>query len=173
MKEEVQNKLFEAKKYTEYVVCKTLKLQKFEIETGDNEKLLWPIYLEIFGKSNFSRTRAYMAANQEFLAKIMKDESFVGMNDEAVMCLAAMPQTSSCILDVFNRGYTFALEYFTKINGFVDKAAATSFVEFIETSQDLLKSDELYEHVHEKLVNGVLKGKYTRARTKHGYAKPD
>ena len=61
--------------------------------------------------------------------------------------------------------------YLTTIKGFKDKPAATAFVVGVEANVDLLRSDELYSNTHEKLLDGYLKAKYTRARTKKGFEK--
>ena len=63
-------------------------------------------------------------------------------------------------------GETFALTYFTQINGFKDATAAKTFVDLVSESKLLIKSQELYNHTHEKLINSALKAKYTKARKK-------
>ena len=68
--------------------------------------------------------------------------------------------------EVIGRGTQFALRYFCKIGGFRDWEAANTFVELISKDPVLLASEELYEHTHSRLVNGVLKGKYTNPRKK-------
>lgn len=84
---------------------------------------------------------------------------------------ARVLQSEACIEFILRLDAEIALAYLMTIKGFKDKAAATAFVTGIEGNVDLLRSDELYIHTHEKLLDGYLKAKYTRARTKNGFEK--
>lgn len=171
MDERVYQRYFDFKYYQEYVVCKTITHSAFELETGERGDLLWPIYLEIFGHSTYKDAKKYMGQNHLFLERIMKENAYVGMDQESLLYLTSIRQTKECIDYILSLENEFALEYLTKIDGFENEPAATAFVEGIEKNIDLLKSDELYEYTHSKLVSGLLKAKYTRARTKNGFGK--
>lgn len=44
-----------------------------------------------------------------------------------------------------------------------------SFLKLLDISPDLLASNELYYHIHPKLIDPSLKAKYTVSRKKAGY----
>jgi len=169
MEEAIQNILFKSQKYTEYVVCKALKDNKFEAEAEEKLTILWPVYLDIFGKSDYSVIREIMSKNKEFLECIVHENLYTDMIDEAMLYLAQVDQTKECIIHMYSRDEEFALEYFGQIVGFYDDTAAETFLEIVEQSRELLQSDDLYAHIYPKLPNKVLKSKYTKARRKNGY----
>jgi len=174
MEERVYQRYFDFKYYQNYVACKTISRASFELESGEKGDLLWPIYLDIFGHTEqnaYKGTKKHMGENRTFLEKIMKEKAYVGINQESLLYLASIHQSKDCIVYIFSLENEFALEYLTQIEGFENESAATAFVEEIEKNTNLLKSDELYEHTHSKLVSGLLKAKYTRARTKNGFGK--
>ena len=110
-----------------------------------------------------------MSKNRAFLEKLMYEKSYVGMEASCFLPLASIQQDKECIEYCLGLDGADALEYLTKISGFADRPAAETFVEGVVQRLDLLQSDELYAHTHDKLLDGILKAKYTRARTRNGF----
>lgn len=164
----VNEKLFENKKYTEYVVSKILGEGKFDIEEKRRE-VLWQIYLKIFSSGGYSITRGYMTKNKEFLRLVMESKFYQGYSEENRMQLVGVYQDRECLEDALDYGDEFALEYYSSIAGFANEEAATSFVSIVETNDILLHSDKLYAKTHGMLINGRLKARYTNARKRKGY----
>lgn len=165
----VYRRYFEFGYYKQYVSCAAEDQKKFEMESGERGVLLWPIYVEIFGQSGYETTRSYMRKNRAFLEKLMYEKSYVGMEVSCFLPLASIQQDKECIEYCLGLDGADALEYLTKISGFADRPAAETFVEGVVQRLDLLQSDELYAHTHDKLLDGILKAKYTRARTRNGF----
>lgn len=166
----IVNKLFyENKKYVEFIVSETTGKKCFVMATGDLRAELWTSYLKIFSGGGYINTRKYMTANLDFVRAVMREKAYFGLKEENRMQLTGVEQDSECINNVMEYGDDFALEYFIKMAGFKDRDAAKTFVEIVQKNDILLASDELYEYIHEKLIDGPLKAKYTNARKKKGY----
>ena len=112
-----------------------------------------------------------MGENEEFLEKIMQGGLYKKIMIENLMPLASILQSKECIEYITGLDAEYALKYLINILGFKDKSAAATYVECIEKNLSLLQSEALYESTHEKLLDGTLKAKYTRARTKAGFGK--
>ena len=165
----VTEKAFQAKKYFWYATSKIQWEKNFVMESGERGELLWRTYLDIFGKprdQSWDDIKQTMRKNEAFLHKIMETKAYNSFDDESRMGLTGILQDMDSIVEVIGRGTQFALRYFCKIGGFQDWEAANTFVELISKDPVLLASEELYEHTHSRLVNGVLKGKYTNRRKK-------
>lgn len=172
MSEQVNEKYLELKKYEEYVVSKTLKKKQFDMEEGELKQKLWPVYIEIFSSTaGYSQTRKYMSKNKEFVTQVMREKLYKGWDAEARQLLNGVYQDKDSIEDVISYGEEFALKYYSSMEGFWDEEAATAFISVLERMVVLLASDELYQHTHDKLINGRLKAKYTNLRKKNGYGK--
>ncbi len=164
----MNEKLFESKKYIEYVVSTTLGKRRFDIEE-ENRDVLWQTYVKIFSGAAYQVTRKYMVQNTEFVRLVMESKSYQGFDEENRMQLVGVYQDRECLEDVLEYGDEFALEYYSSIAGFVDEEAATTFVSIVEANDALLDSDELYVKTHGMLVNGRLKARYTNARKRRGH----
>jgi hypothetical protein len=169
--EQIYKRYFDLKQYQRYVSCKTRALRRFEPENGEQGKILWPIYLAMFQQEGYLSTTEYMAKNEDFIKKLMSEKVYEGTCPEKLRFFAGVLQSKECIEFVLGLGVESALTYLMTIKGFEDKSAATAFVDGVEGNVELLRSDELYEHTHEKLLDGYLKGRYTRTRTKNGFGK--
>ena len=169
--EQVYKRYFDLKQYERYVSCKTRALRRFEPEDGEHGKILWPIYLTMLQQKGYLGTTEYMAKNESFIKKLMSEKVYEGTCPEKLRFFAGVLQSKDCIEFVLGLDVESALTYLTAIKGFEDKSAATAFVDGVEGNVELLRSDGLYEHTHEKLLDGYLKGRYTRARTKNGFGK--
>lgn len=163
----VTEKAFQAKKYFWYATSKIQWEKKFVMESGERGELLWRTYLDIFGtfrNQKWDDIKQAMRKSEEFLYKIMKTKAYRSFDDESRMGLVGILQDKDSIVEIIGRGTQFALRYFCKIEGFQDWDAANAFVDLISKDPVLLASEELYEHTHDRLVNGALKGKYTNRR---------
>ena len=110
-----------------------------------------------------------MTENHDFLRRVMQEGSYTDMADENRLQLCCILQDEARVREGFGRGADFALRYFLQVGGFQDHDAAASFVHLVKRTPQLLASDELYQHTHDKLVDPMLKGSYTRARKKGDY----
>jgi len=164
MSELVNEAFFNNKKYTQYVVSKTISNGFFELEEDTKGEILWPVYVEIFKKQQYSRTCNYMKNNLFFLEKIQTLRLYEGVSEDARLQLVGVLQDAKSLENVLTYGEDFALKYYSKIRGFKDYEAAKMFVDIVVDNKKLLLSQEVYDNTYEKLVNGVLKGKYTRNR---------
>lgn len=169
--EQVYKRYFDLKQYERYVSCKTRALRRFEPEDGEHGKILWPVYLRMFQQPGYKNTSEYMAENTAFIERLMSERMYEGTCQEKLALFAKVLQSEACIEFILGLDTETALAYLTTIKGFKDKPAATAFVVGVEANVDLLCSDELYSNTHEKLLDGYLKAKYTRARTKKGFEK--
>ena len=169
--EQVYKRYFDLKQYERYVSCKTRALRRFEPEDGEHGKILWPVYLRMFQQPGYKNTSEYMAENTAFIERLMSERMYEGTCQEKLALFAKVLQSEACIEFILGLDTETALAYLTTIKGFKDKPAATAFVVGVEANVDLLRSDELYSNTHEKLLDGYLKAKYTRARTKKGFEK--
>ena len=165
--------MFEDEEYEYYVVSKTHSSKKFVMETGERLDKIWPTYIEIFSNpSRLSQTISYMRANEEFLEKIMTSEIYTGFEDNALEQLAPIKQDAKLVTHVYSRENSFAIKYFSSMkSGFVDDKAAKAYVELLalDTNRMILKSDDVRNNIYEKLVDPVLKGRYTKLRKMYGY----
>lgn len=165
----VTEKAFQAKKYFWYATSKIQWENKFVMEEGERGELLWRTYLDIFGKQrdeSWNSIKRTMRKNTAFLYKVMETEAYKNFDEESRMGLTGILQSAASISEAFGRGAEFALRYCREISGFQNWDAANTFVELVSKDPALLASEELYEHIHGRLVDGVLKGKYTNRRKK-------
>lgn len=110
-----------------------------------------------------------MNSNLDFLKLIIDKKAYVNLSADRRNILSKIYQDADLIQEAIARGESFAISYYPKIAGFVDEAAAEAFVSVIEDKPNLLRSQAIYDHCHEKLISSTLKAKYTRLRKKHGY----
>lgn len=166
MPPKVTSVLFRSKQYECYVVSKTLFDHRFTLELKEKGDFLWAVYTKIFKENKYKTTIKHMCDNPEFLQMMMDRKEYQDMDEEARINLASIYQDAASLLDVMEYGDDFALRYYLQMAGFKDEDAATTFVNILEGSQHLLSSQELYDYAHDKLINGVLKARYTRSRNK-------
>lgn len=166
MSKPVEEMYFACGMFEHYVVSRTLNDHAFVPEEGNRRATLWNVYLDIFKKGKYPNTVGYMAANKEFLGEIAAEKAYLHADDDSALHFAAIPQKEEYILSAFNRGPSFAEQYFQKVVGFADYEAAKFFVEQVSGVVQVLKSDAVYQNTHEKLVDPQLKRKYTNNRKK-------
>lgn len=169
----INDKLFENEEYEYYVVSKTLFSKKFVMETGIRLEKVWPTYIEIFSNpSRLSQTISYMKANKEFLEKIMISRIYTGFSEAALEQLSSIKQDAELISHVYDQGSSFATKYFASMQaGFVDDKAAKTYIELLalDKNREVLKSNSVRNNIYDKLVDPVLKGRYTKLRKTYGY----
>ena len=169
LKDTVTKKLYATKNYKHYILCKTLYHDVFILDGPDQIENLWETYMEIFAGSNHPKTRGHMDNSQDLLRLIMEKKAYTGLSVERRNVLAKVHQDADSLQEAINRGESFAAGYYQKIAGFTNEAAAEMFVSIMEGKPNLLRSQAIYDHCHEKLISSTLKAKYTRLRKKHGY----
>lgn len=125
--------------------------------------------MEIFAGSNHPQTRGHMDNNLDLLRLIMEKKAYTSLSNERRNVLSKVHQDADSLQEVMNRGESFASSYYQKIAGFANESAAEMFVSILEEKPNLLRSQAIYDHCHEKLISSALKGKYTRLRKKYGY----
>ena len=167
----VTERYYKDKKYTYYVVSKIVFHKKFILDIGDRLEILWPVYIEVLGKTNFASIHHYMVNNHSFLSMIIKRKAYDEFTEEMMMYLTPLYQDSDSLKKALEYGVKFAIKFFSAIEGFVDYNAANTFIDIVEKNAQILASDEVYENVYEKLVNPPLKSRYTKLRKKNGYKK--
>lgn len=168
MSQPVEEMYFECGMLEYYVVSRALNNRAFVPEEGERKSVLWNVYIEIFKKGYYSNTVGYMAANKEFLCELANEKVYQQAEDDSALYFASIPQKEDYILSAFNRGPSFAEQYFQKVVGFADYEAAKCFVDQASGVIQVLKSDAVYQNTHEKLVDPQLKRKYTNNRKKLG-----
>lgn len=157
--------LFKRKEFTTYVSSVVQNKNSFEIEK-ENLEVLLPVYLSILKSSSFTYTRSKMSENIDYLQLLMQKKAYVGLPEESRMYFTKINQSTECLEDAISYGESFAKTYFSKIVGFISKEAAEKFVEIINGHSELAISKEIYDNTHPRLVNPVLKSRYTRIRNR-------
>lgn len=169
MNDIVTERYYRDKHFVHYVVSKANFHKRFNMDSGEKFDTLWPIYVEIFSENYFTITCSYMAVNYDFLSLLIKRNAYEGMTEEIRMKLSKVYQTSDSIKNVLEYGTTFAINYFSAIDGFVDIEAARTFIDIVEKHSQILASNKVYKNTYEKLLNGPLKARYTIARKRNGF----
>ncbi len=167
-----ETKLLEFGKYNYYVSSKVRREKLFEIERGNHKDELWQAYINIFSSEGYKNTRKIICENKEFLKIIMENKLYINLPEENRMQLYSIYQNEASIEHAISYGSEFAINYYSSIAGFIDKNAATAFVEIVKNDIELLASDNVYINTHNKLGNSGLKTRYTKARKAAGYSKP-
>lgn len=169
LNDSVTSKLYTAKKYKYYVLCKALYHKRFTLDNSERIDILWETYMEIFTGTNNRDIREYMDSNHDMLKLIMNKKAYTNLTNERLNVLCGILQDADLLQEAIKRGETFASNYYKKIGGFTNEIAAKKFVSIIEDNPSLLQSQEIYKNCYEKLPNSALKAKYTRLCKKYGY----
>lgn len=164
----VNDKFFKYKYYIHYVVSTTLSEKKFEMEIGERLELMWNTYIEILNSSSLSNTKSIMLESRPFLEEIRKRGCYNELNDEVFISLNLIQQDEGLLNEIFFRGESYAIRYLSSVNGFSNLESACKFLKLLENNTSVLQSDDVRENVYDKLVDPVLKRKYTRLRKLHG-----
>lgn len=128
---------------------------------------LWPIYVDIFKNyqyNDFSIIK--MSENINFLIKLVQENFHIGLDYNTRFLFYRLSQSIILLSDLDNYDVDFIISYLSNISGFDSKESAEFFLDILLNNNELLLSNVVYENCHEKLVDPILKGKYTKARNK-------
>lgn len=156
--------LFKRGEYKTYVVASTLYMQKFVEETN---KELEGVYVEIFNNNQYKNTIKYMKANESFMQRIVSARCYERIDDIDEMSNYSAAKQDKNILEYVFKSFPVEeqIEYLSQITiGFENREAACYVVERIINTEQLLKSEDVYEAVYNHLIDPGLKGKYTKRR---------
>lgn len=159
----VNEQLWAHKRYRYYVVSKMQWVGRLEIE-HDKLDELWGTYIDLLKTGDgFKSTRATMYKNHEFLQMLMNRRTYEELPEEGMLAMAGVPQNPDVMRFVVeNYGSDVVTSYFSSIVGFEDKTAAKAFVDLMKKYPKYAQVTEIYSNVHSKLVDGNLKGVYTK-----------
>lgn len=158
----INKALYEKKRYNSYVSSKILKTKQFVIEYDKLDEL-WSTYMRMIKSvTGYDFAKPIMEKNTDFL-KLMQDRGeYKNMPEERRMIFTAIPQDEGNLENVLTYSEAFVIRYLSSIVGFQDKKAAEKFVSIMAENQKYAQKKEIYDNTHDKLENGVLKGRYTR-----------
>lgn len=114
----------------------------------------------------YKNTIGYMIKNIDFIRQLFEEKVYLEVEKERLLAFNKILQTKDIIIYIFGKDEETITEYFSNTIGFADKNAASTFVDEIEKQSKLLVSRKIYNNIHDKLVDPVLKGKYTRCQRK-------
>ncbi len=169
----VLEKLYQRKQYRTYVSSITQSNGRFDVEQ-DKIDTLWPTYVDMFLSDSYEYTRGKMNENHKFKEMLIEKKAYEGITDK-IDRFAFVYQSKDIlqyIFGLFDEGemsFVGIDQYLSSISGFKDRSAAECCVNGIIKRPALLESDSIYYNVHDdgnKLQDGGLKGKYTKARKK-------
>lgn len=163
--EKINQKLYEMKNYVFYVSSTTAYNNKFEIEE-DKKEILWDTYVYMFNSTSYDRTRNKMKQNDIFMNELISKQTYK-LENAQIMNYTNARQDKEILEYIFiHLNDKELVKYLSAIKGFDSYEAAKCFVDKIIEIPSLLGDDNIYENTYDKLINGPLKGKYTKARKK-------
>ena len=160
----ILKKIFGAKQYSYYVISKTLAENRFEMEK-DKLDVLLPIYERILlsDESLYPNTKKLMAQNSDFISYMAKRKVYEGTPEHTRLWFCYCPQSEELLTDLFeNYEDAFVITYLSQNLGFEDRNAALRFLRAIKQNEAIAKSEQVYEQNYERLVDGALKGAFTK-----------
>ena len=160
--EVIDQELFTRKRYTTYVCSHVGKANEFIIE-HERIDVLWPVYVKIARcAKDYAWTRKIMFRNEGFLKLLQERKEYENMPEENRMAMSVIPQDAGSLQNVLTYGESFVLDYYTRMNGFQSKEAAEQFLVIMEEHTNYAQNQAIYEHVHPKLIDAVMKRRYTK-----------
>lgn len=162
-------RLFREKRLLAYVIIKSRSLEKFEMDEANRLDLLWGTYIEIFAGDKFDDVQEYMSQNTEFLELIRDKQTYEDFDSTTLMRLSKIKQNVELLNEVFSRGQSFAISYFSDFDkGFVDYNSEKEFVRLLGENTSVLKSDTVRNNAYNQLWDRSLKARYTTFRKANG-----
>jgi len=162
----ILTKLYERRAFTTYIASCTRNNNNFSIEDERIEDL-WPSYIKILkSETGYTNTKKKMSENIEFIEMLNIKRSYIGLPECSRIYFTKILQDKDILENIMTYDGDFIEQYLSEIIGFYDKEAAETFVKEISLSDELLKSQNVYDNTHQKLIDPVLKSKYTRVRNK-------
>lgn len=160
----ILEKIYGAKKYSYYVVSKTLAENHFELEK-DKLDVLLPVYEEILlsDKTSYPKTKKLMAENSEFIIYMAERKVYEGTPEHTRLWFSYCPQSEELLTDLFeNYEDAFVITYLSQNLGFKDRPAALRFLRGVKQNEALANSEQVYKQNYDPLVDGVLKSTFTK-----------
>ena len=162
----ILEKLYERKMYRVYILSSTKRNNSFIVEEDTSEEL-WASYIDILKNADsYKCTKSAMAQNMDFLDKVSVRGDYIDFPESSRIFFTKLLQDQKNIKNILTYDADFIEKYFSQIEGFYDRDSAELFVEKITSSDELIKSQSVYDNTHSKLIDPGLKAKYTRLRNK-------
>lgn len=157
----INEELYARKHYTVYVSSRTRAKNAFAVEY-ERMDVLWQTYLTIMKSANgYMYTRPHMYRNKEFLKMIQDRGDYKGFPEESRMAMAGILQDEKNLEEALTYGEDFVIRYHSGIAGFQSKQAADKFVKIMKKYPQYAQNKQIYDAVHDKLIDGNLKRAYT------------
>ncbi len=160
----ILKKIYSAKKYSYYVVSKTLAENHFEME-NDKLGVLLPIYEQILlsDEDLYPKTKKRMSENSDFISYMAERKTYEGTPEHTRLLFSSCLQSEELLTDLFeNYEDNFIIAYLSQNLGFQDRKAALKFLRIIKQNKAIATSDKVYEHNYERLLDGTLKRSFTK-----------
>lgn len=164
----VLEKLLDAKKYTYYIVSKSLLENRFTYEK-DKIDIFWPSYKKIILSEEgcYTQTKNLICRNEEFISYCAEKELYKGTQEYNRLFFAYCQQTEELLSDLFdNYDDVFCIKYLSVNKGFKNKESATLFVNKMKQRKKIAASNNVYNNNYDPLVDFILKGKFTKIHNK-------
>ena len=160
----ILEKIYSAKRYTYYVISKTLAEKRFEMEKDKLEVLL-SSYERILlsDEGDWQGIKEFMAQNTDFISYMAERKVYENTSEHTRLWFSYCLQTEELLLDLFeNYEDSFIITYLSQNKGFKNREAAMCFLGEIKKHSSVVKSQKVYAQNYEKLVDGNLKSVFTR-----------
>ena len=160
----ILQKIYRAKKYSYYVASKALAENRFEMEREKLELLL-SAYEQILLSSEkaYPSVKESMVKNPDFISFMAERRIYCETAEYTRLLFSNCLQTTELLSDLFaNYEDSFIIQYLSQSHGFKNRDAALCFLRNIKNNKVVVKSDEVYEHNYEKLVDSKLKSAFTK-----------
>lgn len=158
----MQNALMENGYFEKYIAGKALYDEELTIESGKLGDRLWPNYVNVYKKAELE-LKSIMGSSVDFSRRYLGSETLtIDVIKEKSNCYYPLCQTKEIVTMIFEDGnQEFIKEYFSKIGGFCDEAAATCFIDMLKMSA-VAKNQSIYNNVYGKLTNVALEEAYDK-----------
>ena len=133
----------------------------------EEEPEYWKHYIKLLLGNN-KDIADIMSENRDFISDTIAQNLFKDVRareDEKRIRFVNGSQTVESLEDICNNyEKEFAKMYYSMMKGFSNRDAAERFIDIVTNDNELLESEKIYENTYDKLVDGSLKGRYTRKR---------
>ena len=164
----VLERLIDTKKYTYYIVSKSLLNNRFAYEK-DKIDMFWPSYKKLIlsEEGSYTKTKTLICRNEEFISYCAEKELYKETPEYNRLFFAYCRQTEELLSDLFdNYDDDFCIKYLSVSKGFKNKESATFFVNKMKQRKRIAASNNVYNNNYDPLVDFVLKGKFTKIHNK-------
>ena len=160
----ILERIYSAKKYSYYVVSKTLAENRFTMEK-DKLDVLLPVYKQILlsDEGLYPTIKKHMAKNSDFIFYMAERKAYEGTPEHTRLWFSHCLQSEKMLTDLCeNYADAFVITYLSQILGFEDRKAAVRFLKAVKQNKAIARSEQVYVQNYEHLVDGVLKRNFTR-----------